>query len=181
MDDIFRQTLTEITTADLPNQEHMIRKLVESHPHTITLRQAMPSLERSPKQYNCFMYAFDMAEDTTVQRIMEWLNPRTFKRDAYPSSKFACYLLEHSILSRTKNCDEEEGIIMYFLDAVPKHAGRIKAGRVTSKWGLGHLWEHGIYEVPSTFGHETRCFKTLTRQESVFAYISYAKQLGWPG
>ena len=176
----FRQTLTDITQQDLADHECLIRELGESHPHTIVLRKALPSLERSPEQYTCYMHAFDMIGDPTVQEIMRWLNPRTIKHDVKPDGKFTCHLIEHNILSSIDYCDDG-GVIIYFLAAIPRHAGRMNAGRVISKWGLGHLWEHSIYEVPSIFGDETRFFKDLTRQEAVSGFKAYAKRLGWHG
>jgi len=69
-------------------------------------------------------------------------------------------------------------VVVYFSNAVPKHAAKMNGSRVVSKWGLGHLWEHGLFEVPSIFGDDVRFFKRLARRAAVSAFVEFAKSLG---
>ncbi|MGE5304967.1 MAG: hypothetical protein ACM3TN_16775 [Alphaproteobacteria bacterium] len=53
----------------------------------------------------------------------------------------------------------ERRIIVYFKEGTAKHVGRVKEGRVISKWGKNPIYEHGITEVPASYGDEYEFFK----------------------
>jgi hypothetical protein len=59
------------------------------------------------------------------------------------------------------------------------HAGLVLANhRVASKWGVGHLYEHALWEVPQSYGSATRFLKRLCHDEAMDYFIQYAKDKG---
>ncbi len=75
------------------------------------------------------------------------------------NSVFMRHLLGQGIL-RENSVPLEDALALYFDTDKPKHAGLMKSdSRVSSKWGLGHLWEHGLREVPSSYGDDVRFFE----------------------
>ena len=174
-----RQRLSDITEREPAHHERLMRKLQGRHPHLITLIAVAPNPGRSPEQYTYFMYAFDMIQEPTVQRIMQWRNPRTLRCDVYPGADFVRHLIGANLLVEIACTEYEDGdVVIYYTETIPTHAGKMKGPRVISKWGLGHLWEHGLYEVPSTFGDDVRFFTRLTRRAAVLAFVEFARSAG---
>ena len=48
--------------------------------------------------------------------------------------------------------------VIYFNGVTVRHSGIWMGGRVQSKWGTGHLWEHALHEVPLRYGDEVGFF-----------------------
>ena len=63
---------------------------------------------------------------------------------------------------------------MYFAGDQLKHSGVFRAGRVTSKWGGAHTWEHDLFDVPTNYGDQVRYFRRVPRSLILEAYIAYA-------
>ena len=82
-------------------------------------------------------------------------------------------LIEREILRR----DDVGSVIVYFSDGRPVHAGRYQNDRVTSRWGIGYLWEHGIWEVPSSYGDQYQLFGLPTRRMLEREFREYFAEL----
>ena len=55
-------------------------------------------------------------------------------------------------------------IIIYFDQNNPLHAGKVRSGKVVSKWNIdGYLWEHGVDEVPLCFGSNKKYFRNISK------------------
>ena len=54
----------------------------------------------------------------------------------------------------------------------------MKKGRVVSKWGLGHLWEHNILEVPISYGNEYKYYKDIQKEEAINSFCKFAESKG---
>jgi hypothetical protein len=59
-------------------------------------------------------------------------------------------------------------IVVYFKDGKPTHTARVveKDGLLASKWGGNELIEHGLWEVPTSYGDEYKVFKAPDPQRA---------------
>lgn len=42
-----------------------------------------------------------------------------------------------------------------------------------SKWGTGHIWQHGVYEVPDCYGDTVRFFRPFSREMALQALLDF--------
>ncbi len=62
-----------------------------------------------------------------------------------------------------------------------KHIGCcVEGGRLISKWGTGHLYEHEVLEVPLSYGKNVRFFKRLSFEEAFKNFARFAEDNGVP-
>ena len=57
------------------------------------------------------------------------------------------------------------------------HAGLVAGQRVRSKWGIGNLWEHAIWEVPTSYGETAERFTIADVGALEPAFEAYAAEL----
>src|SRR5262249_5971429 len=67
-----------------------------------------------------------------------------------------------------------DDIILYCDSAEPKHAGRWNGALVVSKWGLGHLWKHRVFEVRASYGNIVRAFRGVSRPHAENWFSEYS-------
>lgn len=147
-----RQKLDEITQCvDLESQVSLMEQLRPEFNHHIFLQQKFN--RDIEKQYNCFMYAFDIPYRKEIRDILRKNLKINF------GIKFIQRLIDKGILISNKN----GLIVIYFKDGNPVHAGKYfySKNRVISKWGKGHLWEHDIHEVPMSYGNKQDFFDPI--------------------
>jgi len=59
------------------------------------------------------------------------------------------------------------------------HAGLAQTNlRVISKWGIGHLYEHELWDVPESYGTSIRFFKQLPCEEALDLFVQFAREKG---
>ena len=105
----------------------------------------------NPRTFNCFMYAVGLAPWIEAGIAFNQL-PKTANGD------FLCSLLR----DRPRQDKGSNGdLVVYSVAEKPEHAGRIQHDRVISKWGIGQLWDHRLYEVPSQYGSEVQFFDEI--------------------
>ena len=82
--------------------------------------------------------------------------------DVHASTSFLRFLMdEHETIRVSAPSTGDMGVYVE-CDAV-KHVGRvITGGRIHSKWGIGHLYDHSTEEVPSSYGSTVRFTSRLT-------------------
>jgi hypothetical protein len=98
--------------------------------------------------------------------------------NVFANSTFVAYLIEHEVLCEKSDPDPGD-IILYFREGSPAHAGIIVGeGRVVSKWGIGNLYEHNVYEVPEKYGQEIRYYQPVTVHTALEHFLEYAAQHG---
>ena len=92
----------------------------------------------------------------------------------FPNPQFATYMTKE-ILEPINVSDIQDGdYVIYFQENVPTHAGKVQNDSVVSKWGSGHKWKHGVWEVPSSYGTDVHHFKSLPKHTSVSIFIKWA-------
>jgi hypothetical protein len=156
-------------SAWLTGQIRNVAELSNSHPHTVRLHTecSAPKYE----ERNCFMFALDIEADAIRDKVL---------LSIFCGSEFVSVFVEKCRLrERTAPSDAVNGdIVIYCHDGNPKHAGKWADNRVISKWGSGptHIWDHGVYEVPESYGDEVRVFRPV--RDATRFYVAWAKAKG---
>lgn len=147
-------------------------KLKLKLPHTIVPLESPYPIEK----YTCVVHAFDLIEVPEYEAIAGWGLGRTFA-----GSDFVQYLLDNDRLMEVDGPQAgQHRIVMYFADGKFQHVGKVTSPtRVTSKWGTGHLFEHDLVDVPSSYGSSLRYFEAPTPADSLDMFFDYAETMGF--
>lgn len=165
-----RSALEQITKGEADIAKHPA--LVAALPsHSI---QHVPASDaRSPRfpEYNCFAFAFNLAESERFRAIASRFS------GIHADETFTRYLLDRGVLSELA-AQPADGIILYFQGEAPTHAGKLLGDRVLSKWGVGQLWDHKVWEVPTQYGETVKCYQSIASRASEAAFIDFASLRG---
>jgi hypothetical protein len=166
---MLRQRLHEITENGNPSShQKLIGDLRERHSHTIT------ALELDAKYgFNCVMHALDIIDHPEYVRLAF-----ACPHDVYAGAGFVNFLIDHGYLS--EKATPAPGLLAVYFDGGKfKHVGLLLSEtRLESKWGIGHLYEHELFEVPISYGNDVRYFTTLSPEEAVTAFSDFAESKG---
>ena len=90
-------------------------------------------------------------------------------------TRFVRWLLATGALTEIEVPDDTaELVVLYFNKALPVHAGiRRTDGRIISKWGTHPAYEHGLSDVPGTYGGWVRYFQKPTADEARRLFQQY--------
>src|SRR5262249_58672219 len=70
-------------------------------------------------------------------------------------------------------------LVFYFKSMTWCHAGRlVSADRVNSQWGVFPAYEHGMWEVPLSYGDEIRCYQMPAEREVVRLFLEFGSNGG---
>jgi hypothetical protein len=151
----------ENSDAELKEQIQLIDDLRAQQPHSITLlRETVPNVL---PRFNCYQYAFGLENVTLTTG---------FLREIRPGRDFMHSLMHH-LLEEISLEDTKSGDHVLYEDSRIEHAGKMNAGAVESKWGLGHLWRHGLYELPLKYGNRARFFRSISPEDALAAFLAY--------
>jgi hypothetical protein len=170
-----REQLEEITDryADdrVAEQIPRIAELNARFPHSISLLHAAIPDKPETFQFNCYEHSFGLARAESATRIMKeyW--------HVFPGREFVQFLLD-TRLEEIPMDKARDGDSVIYAGAEIEHAGIVRVERIESKWGLGHLWRHGVYEIPLRYGNHVRYFRRLTSETCVGAFLEYAAERG---
>lgn len=158
-DHVLRNQLAEIIkpadAAELKAQVQQMADLAFTHPHGVSLhKENIPGT----RPFNCYQYSFDIADVRVRDGILE----------VFPGRDFAQFLVEHH-LEEVGPEDAENGDHILYSSVQITHAGRVQAGALESKWGTGHIWRHGVYEVPENYGDSVRFYRHFSRESTLQA------------
>jgi hypothetical protein len=121
-------------------------------------------------RFTCVMYALDIVQPPPV--IVElacW--------DCYPSPGFLGHLIAERVIAEVAPSATTSGdLVVYSLRRKIEHVGLVDDDQVLSKWGVGHLWRHPLFEVPSNYGSSIRHFRPVPREVVVGAFLRFARQ-----
>lgn len=135
---------------DLERQLVLMADLQKESNHNIKLQRK--TYDRDDRKYNCYMYALDVSYEDAIKNTLQANKNIRF-------SKFIQGLISNKILTP----NQSGAVIIYFEHNKPVHAGKFShtTKRITSKWGIGHLWEHAIFEIPSSYGNLFKFFNPV--------------------
>lgn len=170
---MLRKKLEEMTRVDdVSRHPALLAALTRDYPNTIALLESDHLIRR----YTCLMHVFEFEEKPDYAAIATHGRGEIFAAGA-----FAHWLIDNGLLVEVAQAKAREGdIVFYFNDNGRfKHAGLFAAnGRVLSKWGIGHLYEHGLFEVPESYGTSVRFFRRLSYEEAFDHFLRFAEKSG---
>ena len=71
---------------------------------------------------------------------------------------------------------EVGALVVWFDDERrPTHAGVWSGTRVRSKWGTAHLWQHGLFEVPESYGDDVAFYVRPAREVVLAEFKRYTE------
>jgi len=171
-----RERLLEITkTAPVEDHALLIEGIRSQFGHTIY--PVPPGDPRAPAQqeYTCFGYAFGLADSPEYTRLASRpLAP-------FANSRFVSF---HLWSGRLREVDLDDAhssdVLVYYRTSEPSHAGvLLPKPRITSKWGIGLLYEHGLFEVPSIYGNKVRAFTGNSTQAALQSFCEFTEAEGF--
>lgn len=155
-----RNVLETVTKSHISSHERLMMERTSNH----TIK--MLSNLGDNNAYNCVMYALDLHNDIRYIDLAEEL-PELIHADTL----FLGYLIEKGALIPSQNGN----LIVYSNDIKITHIGKIdSAKRVTSKWGTGHLYEHAINEVPSSYGDNIGLYQLIANVSAFWYFEDFA-------
>jgi hypothetical protein len=157
----FRGQLADITRpADATELKEQIQKmadLAETYSHSVTLvKENIPGSQ----VFSCYQYSFGLASMRFRIGILQ----------VFPGRDFAEFLV-NTYLEEIGPKDAEDGDHIVYSSSQIEHAGLVRAGAIDSKWGTGHIWRHGVYEVPAYYGDTVRLFRHISQEDAVKAFL----------
>jgi hypothetical protein len=168
-----RTGLDAITNDRVPLREHIARigHLASETPHQI---QALPTTLGAG--VNCFAYAFGLFDRPDYIRIAT-AEQRAGGSRFFANSRFAEHLVSVGAVAPVCGRDVRDGDIALYGDRPrPLHAARIAGdGWLISKWGLGHLYRHRLWEVPARYGHTVRFVRQIGQHAPLREFHAFLK------
>jgi hypothetical protein len=149
----------------------LIAELARQHPHSVVWKGGH---DQHPP-YNCFQFALGLERSERIYDLLVEDDRNGRRLDL----KFGTEFVERLVLKSMIRETSAGHLTLYLRDARPRHAGRlVREGVVLSKWGIGHLWEHGLWEVPSSYGGEARRFTAAATVHRIEAeFLAYRREL----
>jgi hypothetical protein len=146
--------------------------LSREHPNIIKILESLHPLHR----YTCFVHALGFTE-----RPQYVLIAQNGFNSVYASPEFAHWLFDQGRLTEVTESD----LVLNDLAFYTSTDGRFRraaiffgSDRFQSKWGLGYLFEHRLFEVPDSYGNSARFFRRLSYAQAIRSFICYAESKG---
>lgn len=122
------------------------KEVQEQQNHTIHI---IPAKREWLDTFNCYAYALGIVDNPRYQALVER------HHSALANSEFMSTLLVCGELIEINEANVRIGdLVIYSKDGRVTHAGVTVTDRqsVLSKWGPNELYEHGLWEVPESYG-----------------------------
>ena len=165
------QAITEVQ--DVSKHPALLAAATLECPNTVRILPSPHPIER----YTCLVHALDFTERPEYVAIAE----RGFNV-VFAGRSFAHWLIDRRLINEVAAVDANEGDLVFYFNEERQfqHAGVIAGNhRVISKWGTGHLFEHGLFEVPESYGTIVRFFQHLASDEAYDHFVTFAKEKGF--
>jgi hypothetical protein len=164
-----RQHLQEITDKENTSNEEKVRQ-INNLPLEI---KGFLDLRRDDDLINCHAHTLGLGESRIYLNFARKYQASCFLAD----SDFVQALLDQGLLPRTVS--PEPGGVVIYLDnrGVIMHSGRIidSSGKINSKWGGVGIFEHGLLDVPISYGKPIlycQPLDILTMENHFFNYFN---------
>lgn len=140
----FRKKIEEATQGIPRKHPENIASLFKDYPYSIML-QSNPNYIDSTT--DCFLFVFQgKIPDKLVEKI------RNFYEDTSTRVDYFHQLLDDGFIELHTSRKANDEVVVYFNDGVPAHFGKLENDLVISKWGIGLIWKHKLFEVPLSYG-----------------------------
>ena len=169
-----REELQELAKLDAVKQLAQLELLREIYGHSVT---SLTGAE-SGLQYNCVMYAMNVHEHGELYQLLVHLTYGTDKNlGVVMDTNFLQMLIDDGDLHKvttTSNC-----LAVYSTSEKITHIGVVlSSGRVISKWGTAHLYEHEVLECPLSYGDDVDFYNSIDPEVCVDRFFDYAESKG---
>lgn len=163
-------TLDDITENFVINEHaNQIELARQIYSHSIEVLTTL----NDNRRYNCVMFALSIECDHEYLN-MAYLCPIS----VHANTAFIQFLSDSGYIVE-RSSSEPKSLAVYLNNGQVKHIGRVMDnGRVQSKWGLGHLYEHAIFETPAAYGNAVCFFAPIERDIVLDAFFEFAKLHG---
>ena len=152
--------------------EQMIAELASTHPNSVR------RLRDEAESYRCFVHAFDLVDSLAYQLIAN-ADAADGRQVFFAGSRFARFLMESGTMVEAGEGEALPGDLVIYLDSegMPKHAGKIISvdKRIKSKWGGGLFLEHGLWEVPESYGNTVRFYRAVPADKAEKAFLEFVR------
>ncbi len=168
-----REELDRITSLGdslISSHPELVAALCGRYNHTIRLANDPHMKDISLAKYNCFAYAFGLVASEPVRHIASVIDT------LYPGSEFADYVVKHLCVEAPSEESGKVGIVLYWKDDKIVHAGKVRSNRIVSKWGMGQLWEHDVFEVPMSYGNRVTFYHPIEKADAERVFVEYSRQ-----
>ncbi len=163
------QLITEVQ--DASKHPALLADLTGECPNSIRITESPHPIDR----YTCLMHVLEFTEKPEYVAIARYGLRRIFA-----GTDFAHWLVERGHLVEVSQTEAQEGdLVLYFKDGQFKHAGLWQSDdRVLSKWGVGHLYDHEIFEIPMSYGTEVKFYNRLPYEEAFGFFQEFVEESG---
>jgi len=169
---MLRQQLQEMTEEqDVAQHPDLLGDISAIHANTIRLLESEVLIDR----YTCLVHVFHLVDKPEYVEIASMGFGRV-----YAGTEFANWLLEREKLEEVEQMQAATGDIVFYFDGNQfKHTGIISSPtRIISKWGVGHLYEHDLFEAPISYGELVRYFRRPTPEDAYSYFTEFAEEHG---
>jgi len=166
---VLRQRLQNILTEEQSNvHETKIVQLASRFPRAFIKPVHFSSQKH--QVFNCFMHVLNLVDRVEPNVFQQ--NDKTF--GFLINSSFFRKLYDADVVSKTSIEQlEPNDLVVYYNGQQKMHVGRyIAPNLVESKWGIGPLFRHGLWDVPESYGETLKYFKP-PEQVKVDAFIKH--------
>lgn len=149
--DAIEQHIANNTNFD--NHSVRLEELRVEFSHSIELLE----FDEDNEACNCVMYAMNFRLFPASRILFE---------NFYADTAYLNSLIEQGhLIGRESNVGS---LAVYYRDSREQHSGIVtEDGRIKSKWGTGFLYEHGLWEVPSSYGTSIRYFDPIACSRAI--------------
>lgn len=157
---------------DQSAQEEAIKDFKELHLNSIEgarLEDFCQISNENISDYDCFTFALDLIDSEERIAVRDFaprkIGPiqRPGIADVLPGPNFIHYLQLQERPSFSMCPDYDLAIYLDRFGKI-KHIGKVFKGNIVSKWGMkGYLWQHGIWEVPNSYGINVKFYSQLSK------------------
>lgn len=153
-----RQQLLNVIAEEVTGlHEQKILHLAKQYPEA----HLQPHPPTSHLVFNCVMFAFDLV-DRVEPNVIQLDNKQIgFLVD----SAFLQNTLDHGLLTEIEQGQAApDDLLVYFAKGKPMHMAKyLTCSHCLSKWGIGLLCEHGLWDLPRSYGDLVRYYKPPDR------------------
>lgn len=167
---MLRRRLQEMAAVtDVSQHPALLMQLTRDVQNSVRILESEYPIDR----YTCVVHVFDFTEKPEYTEIA-----RFGLRSIFAGATFIHWLLARNYLTEVSQGGAGD-LVLYFSNGHFKHVGIVGyRARITSKWGIGHLYEHESLEVPSSYGDEVRFYSALSYADAYSYFVEFAEENG---
>lgn len=163
------QEITEDWTAELVGEQvAAVSRLGLTLHHSVKVVRPVDLKDVRSWRFNCHAFAFGLSTQDVFCDL------QVSHPNAWPDSGFVVNHLLPLTQSVEPEIEAGTGLVLYWRHDQLKHSGITEGTTVRSKWGDCHTWEHGLMEVPASYGDRVAYHRAPARDMVSDAYVRFA-------